>query len=340
MSDVIEVSYTGDLLAHRRCARAWAYQNYAGFHPYEQVQALEGRLVHHAMEWLTQSCKNTGRHVSRDELQKQLEHYFRVLRARGIRTAFTSKEVTINRVLDNLYPREERGAPHPTVRAAVEGAQHTEYELRTVRKLVPLEHDGKKRLLLTGILDLVVQQQHPLRYRRVWMWTDKVALRGTPARKHLQARPNDLEIWDYKATQGDSEYLHDYVLQLLTYANLYRERTGQRPERCVLFFVNERKRDEQLLAIPLEDDLLAAALDWTIERVKELQQTTRDFRQDPCSVQGGDLVDKATKERRVSEFLREQCTTCGHRFGCTTYLKDLKDGAKHPDVRITNVFKN
>src|SRR5262249_11910959 len=39
MNTVIEISYTGDLLAHRRCARAWAYQKYAGFHPYEQVQA-------------------------------------------------------------------------------------------------------------------------------------------------------------------------------------------------------------------------------------------------------------------------------------------------------------
>src|SRR5689334_21543080 len=26
VTDVIEVSYTGDLLAHRRCARAWAYE--------------------------------------------------------------------------------------------------------------------------------------------------------------------------------------------------------------------------------------------------------------------------------------------------------------------------
>lgn len=41
MSDVIEVSYTGDLLAHRRCARSWAYEKYTGFQPYEQVQAME-----------------------------------------------------------------------------------------------------------------------------------------------------------------------------------------------------------------------------------------------------------------------------------------------------------
>ena len=40
MHDVIEVSYTGDLLGHRRCPRAWCYEKQAGFHPYEQVQAM------------------------------------------------------------------------------------------------------------------------------------------------------------------------------------------------------------------------------------------------------------------------------------------------------------
>jgi hypothetical protein len=62
---------------------------------------------------------------------------------------------------------------------------------------------------------------------------------------------NDLEIWDCKGTRGDSPYMRDYVLQLLTSANLYRERTGKRPERCVLFFLNEKKRDDQLVALQL-----------------------------------------------------------------------------------------
>ena len=69
MSDVIEVSYTGDLLAHRRCRRAWSYEKRAGFHPYEVVQAMEGRLVHHGMEWLTRQHQETlarrARHRSR-----------------------------------------------------------------------------------------------------------------------------------------------------------------------------------------------------------------------------------------------------------------------------------
>ena len=49
MRDVMEVSYTGDLLGHRRCPRAWCYERQAGFYPYEQVQAMEGRLS--IMRW-------------------------------------------------------------------------------------------------------------------------------------------------------------------------------------------------------------------------------------------------------------------------------------------------
>jgi hypothetical protein len=178
VNDVIEVSYTGDLLAHRRCPRSWAYESYAGFHPYEQVQAMEGRLVHHAMEWLARRYRETGKLPNADETLLQLGRYFRVLWARGLRTAFTSRAETLERVKKNLYPG---GKIHPTVAAAIRGAQHTEYELRTVRKLVKADFAGKSRLLLTGILDLVVQQEQPLSYERVWQWTDAEKLEGKSA---------------------------------------------------------------------------------------------------------------------------------------------------------------
>jgi hypothetical protein len=339
MTNVIEVSYTGDLLAHRRCPRAWAYEKYAGFHPYEQVQAMEGRLVHHAMEWLTKFRTSQGRHANRQELDEQLQHYFRVLWARGIRTAFANKSETINRVLDNLFPLAEGKAIHSTVRSAIEGAQHTEYELRTVRKLIALEHDGKDRLLLTGILDLVVQQEQSLCYNRSWQWTDVGRLQGKLAASKVKATAGDLEIWDYKGTRGNSEYLQDYVFQLLTYANLYRERSGVRPERCVLFFINEQTRDDQLLAIPLNEQLLQAALQWTIDRVKEMQQTMRAFEANPCSIAGGDGIETNTKERAISDMLAAQCTACGQRFGCGNYQKRL-GGPSHPDIARDNVYKN
>src|SRR6266550_3268996 len=118
MTNVIEVSYTGDLLAHRRCSRSWAFEKYAGFQPYEQVQAMEGRLIHHAMEWLARRYRETGTHPSASELSAQLDHYFRVLWARGFRTAFTSKAGTLSRVQSNLFPG---GRIDSTVKAAVTG---------------------------------------------------------------------------------------------------------------------------------------------------------------------------------------------------------------------------
>jgi hypothetical protein len=119
----------------------------------------------------------------------------------------------------------------------------------------------------------------------------------------------------------------------------YRERTGRRPERCVLFFVNEPpNRPEHLLAIPLEDKLLDAALAWTVERVKELRHTMRRFRADPCSVVGGEADGKGGYT--VSEILKARCTGCGQRFGCETYISSLKGGSANLDVNPLNVFTN
>ena len=327
MNDVIEVSYTGDVLAHRRCARAWAYEKYVGFHPYEQVQAMEGRLIHHAMEWMARRYRETRRHVTLDELDQQLNRYFRVLWARGLRTAFTSKQETLDRVKRNLFPS---GRMHPTIKAAIEGAQHTEYELRAVRKLVKGDFAGKSRLLLTGVLDLVVQQQDPLVYKRVWRWKDRSKLEGDVAVETLPAKQNDLEIWDYKATRAETIYKADYVRQLLTYATLYRERSGVLPVRCVLFFVNEAdRRDDQLLVIPIDAAIVETALAWTLTQVQELRKTAIKFENNPISVQG----------ITVDVELVQQCTACGFRFDCADYASFLKR-PNHPDIRLDNVRKN
>jgi hypothetical protein len=341
MSDVIEVSYTGDLLAHRRCGRAWAYEKHAGFHPYEVVQAMEGRLIHHAMEWLTRQYQETyqrRRHARPDELRAQLSHYFRVLWARGIRTAFVSKEKTLDRVIENLYPS---GAMDPIVQAVVEGAQHTEYELRAVKKVLPAQYAGKSRILLTGVLDLVIQQQRPLTYHRVWQWDSMVDLTGRAIPAKLEAISGDLEIWDYKGTRASTDYIADYVRQLLTYAALFRDRTGALPVRCVLFFINEKRHQQRLLAIDVDDNVVQAALNWTQEQVRELQSTVTTFEQDPLAVTAGELVLRSNPlgQRLTSESI-QQCTSCTFRFGCDEYETHLGAGPRHPDIDIYNVLKN
>ena len=299
---------------------------------------MEGRLVHHAMEWLTREYTDTRRHAGSDDLREQLEHYFRVLWARGIRTTFVSKRETLDRVIGNIFPD---GTLDPVVRAAIEGAQHTEYELRSVRKVLPAEFGGKSRILLTGILDLVVQQQTPLTYEREWHWDGSSSLSGKVVTTKTQAVTGDLEIWDYKGTRAGTTYVDDYVRQLLTYAELYRERAGVLPVRCVLFFINEKSRSRRLLTVPVEESIVQAALKWTQQQIREVRATSLTFEQDPLRVVAGDLtrIARPLGERLTTESV-QQCTACSFRFGCDEYETHLKGGSSHPDIDIYNVLKN
>ena len=321
MSDVIEVSYTGDILAHRRCPRAWAYEKHAGFVPYEQVQAMEGRLLHHAMEWLSRQYRETGVLVARSALVEQLGRFYKVLRARGVTTAFAGKDELLDRIVDNLYDGESMRRP---VSAVVRGAEHTEYELRAVRKVLPASYGGKSRILLTGVIDLVLQQQDALTYERVWHWLDTDELTGEVRQQRVHAEPGDVEIWDFKATKASTSYLVDYVRQVVTYSALYRERTGDLPKRCVLFFVNERNRTNGLLAVPIDGDLVARGVVWTETQVAELRKTVAEFEQAPESVAGGSpFLRLRPVGQRVTDDLKPQCTGCPQRFDCDEYLAFL-----------------
>jgi hypothetical protein len=345
MSDLIEVSYTGDLLAHRRCARAWAYEKHVGLRPYEQVQAMEGHLIHHAMEWLTKKHRETGKHAEYDELLSQLEQYFRVLWAKGIRTTFASKQDTIIRVAEHLYPGPDH-QPLPEVQAVIEGALHEEYPLRSVRKVIPSRYGGKKRVLLTGVLDVVVQQRASFTYHQTWRWDDKQALVGDREDTETVAAKGDIEIWDYKGVRSTTSYIEDYVRQVVTYAALLEDRIAI-PARCVLFFTNEPDARKRLLAIPIDEEVVKASIEWTLDQVRELRGTVLKMQNDPLSVEGGDLRHRHEKSlaNRVTSELKQQCTACGQRFDCQAYkaklVQDRRTGhGVHPDVDIRNVRKN
>jgi hypothetical protein len=340
MNDVIEVSYTGDLLAHRRCPRAWAYEKHVGMHPYEQVQAMEGYLIHHAMEWLTKQHRESGVHASREALEDQLHQYFGVLWGRGIKTTFRSRDEVITDVADHLYPD---GQPLPEVVAVVEGAQHEEYPLRSVRHVLPEHFGGKSRILLTGVLDVVVQQTSNLLYRRTWEWTDASQVEGRVTLCQDSAQAGDLEIWDYKGTRASTEYLDDYVRQVVTYAALLEDRVGKLA-RCVLFFVNEPDRDLRLLSIPVTREVIDGSLNWTEEQVREVRQTVLLMQRDPLAIEGGDIRwrDRPLAER-VTDDLKKQCTACGQRFDCNAYASTLANSRRrpgvHPDIDIRNINK-
>lgn len=343
MTDVIEVSYTGDILAHRRCRRAWCYSKQAGFVPYEQIQAMEGRLLHHAMEWMTSQFNGAlqrRRHVTTDELATQLNRYFRILRSRGVRTAFTTKQETIERVTRNLM---DCGQPNTTVAALIEGALHNEYELKAVRKVLPQEFEGKQRLLLTGVIDLVVQQRGGLEYRTKWVFDDLDRLSGHAESASELSREGDEEIWDYKGSRAGSDYTDDYVRQLLTYAALYRDRVGHLPDRCMLYFVNEPDEARRLLLVEVDDDIVQAALEWTHEQVRRLRSTAVGFERDPLAIPGGAITrEDSPPANRITPELRQQCTACGYRYDCDAYTAFVAERGSEAqrDVDLLDVRKN
>lgn len=340
MSDVIEVSYTGDLLAHRRCPRAWAYEKHAGFVPYEQVQAMEGRLLHHAMQWMSRRYRDDQMLVTREELIEQLERFYRVLRSRGISTSFASRQKVLDRIIGNLFRGKALRKP---VAAAIRGAEHTEYELRSVRKVLKADFAGKSRILLTGIIDLVLQQEDPLTYRQVWDWADVDGLKGRRRSGDETAEAGDREIWDLKGSRIKTPYLIDYVRQVVTYAALFRERTGSLPRRCVLFFVNEPRDEHALLSIPIDEEIVDCGLRWTVAQVADLQRTLTSFERDPAAVAGGTVLRRHLPVgERVDDVLSTQCTGCAQRFDCEEYTTHLgsSQGRVKRDVSLYVVSKN
>ena len=101
-------------------------------------------------------------------------------------------------MVGNLFPG---GQMHPTVKTAIEGAKHTEYELRTVKKLVRADFAGKTRMVLTGVLDLVIQTAKPLVYPRLWTWTDRDKLSGQVSPQSIASHLTPV-TWRYGTTRA------------------------------------------------------------------------------------------------------------------------------------------
>ena len=223
VSDVIEMSYTGDILAHRRCPRAWAYGKKAGFHPYEQVQAMEGRLVHHAMDG------SREKHAKPTDTLRGLAACTAALLLRNPLGARGKNGVRApgRRPGPRGEPPLPRGALDPIVRRAIEGVLHTEYELRAVRDVLPDHLGGKSKILLTGIIDLVLQERAPLTYERRWRWTSPSQLAGEVCERDCFSQQRGCRTLGLQGHPRIHEIRRDYVRQLSTYAALYRDRAGE-----------------------------------------------------------------------------------------------------------------
>ena len=111
------------------------------------------------------------------------------------------------------------------------------------------------------------------------------------------------EIWDYKAGQRPTgDELEDYRAQLFTYAELYRYRSGEYPERGVIYFLGEESRDSAIFEIKFEEGNVEGAIGEFERTVKEIESAR----------ESDDWFD-ITEAERPSEGT---CSECDVRWNC------------------------
>ena len=200
-------SVTGDILSFQRCSRQYGHFAVRGYEPAHTVQIYYGMLIHQVLDRAHAHYKGLIDRTTEGKIptDQDIERYFNevdtTLRARGISSvrAFThaAERDAALRRL-KLFNQIEGPELYPRVR-------DTEHRLQSDRD----------DYLLHGTVDVLADAPN-------WL----------PGMK--------AEIWDYKGGHPPSQHSEDfrrYEFQMLVYAELYRERNGDYPEKAVLYFL-------------------------------------------------------------------------------------------------------
>ena len=242
-------SVTSDILSFQRCSRQYGHFAVRGYEPAHTVQIYYGMLIHQVLDRAHAHYEGlidptTKRKIPTDQ---DIEQYFNevdtTLRARGISSvrAFThaAERKAALRRLKR-FNRIEGPELYPRVR-------DTEHRLQSDRG----------DYLLHGTVDVLADAPN-------WLPEMKA------------------EIWDYKGGHPPPRYSEDFrqhEFQMLVYAELYRERNGDYPEKAVLYFLaaldavedSPTRPPEALIEVPLDPQRIQLALETfnsTVEKIE------------------------------------------------------------------------
>jgi hypothetical protein len=255
-------SITGDVLAYRRCKRQYGYYTDMDFTPNHVTQLFFGRVVHETLD-------RAHRHYA-GELEDASGGG--VPSDDDIEEYF--EEVAEALKTRNIYPMSKE-----TEQTALEYIQR--FNQREGEALYPRVVDTEHRLqsnrddfILEGVVDVLVSDEH------------------------------GREIWDYKAGQRPEagRELDDYRTQLYTYAELYRYKEGQYPDRGVVYFLREEDRADAQFEITFDEDEVYDSL-------SAFEQTVQNIERDRDTKNWFDI----TEEDAPSEGT---CAGCDIRWSC------------------------
>ena len=275
-------SVTTDILSFQRCNRQYGQFVVRGYAPAHTVQIYYGTLIHQVLDRAYAHYAGSIDPSTKDQIptEQDIELYFNevdtALRIRGIRSvrAYT-QAAERDAALRRLKLFNEIEGPelYPRVR-------DTEHRLQSDRD----------DYLLHGTVDVLADAPN---------W-----LPGMRA-----------EIWDYKGGHpppNNSEDFRRYEFQMLVYAELYRERNGDYPEKAVLYFLGaldaakDSRPQDALIEIAIDSQRIQVALDTFNKTVQDIEK---------CKVE-----DNWPAPKQGFEPDENTCDICDIRWNCSARI--------------------
>jgi hypothetical protein len=288
-------SVTSDVLSFRRCARLYGFQSNRGYAPSQPTQEFVGIMIHQVLDRAHSHYMGRVDQSTRGSLpsDSDIERYFD-----EVEGALKSHGVRAVRPEVRTYALRIL-----KVFNRVEGpdlyprVRDTEHRLQSERP----------RYLLYGVVDVLASSSE-------------------------SNSPDEMEIWDYKATQrpdpktkDGAARLMDYEFQMQVYADLYNLRNSRYPRRALVYFVGELKGQPSpsarpkgaILEILLEPAKIKSALNEFDKTIAEIEEADEKNEWRPPA--GG-----------VLHVGKETCDLCDVRWSCPEMGSEYRKTPRYP----------
>lgn len=301
-------SVTSDIVAFRRCARQYGAFKIHNYAPAHQTQLYFGTIVHQVLDRCHAHYRGSNNPETRGTIPDN-----------GI--ILTDDEIRI--YFDEVREANRNGLEVPAAPSDI------------VRYFIEVENGLKSQGIRAITLDLRIKALRVLQYfnhlegpvlyplvkdteHRLQADQETHVLHGVVdlllTNNQESNDPADFEIWDYKGTNRIYLTVKDqqtYEFQMRVYARLYELKHGVRPQRVVLYFINELdgptcpevRPVSAMLSVSIDPGDIDIAMQEFVNTVAEIELARENNTWNPA---------------RPGEISEQDCAICDLRWNCPT----------------------
>ena len=321
-------SVTGDIVAYRQCGRRYGAYHVHGYAPAQQTQLYFGQIIHQVLD----RCHAHYHGILNPATRGQVPDDGAVLTDAQVKSYFDARTNALRN--DTVVP----APPSDLLRYFLEVEEGL--TSRGIRAVTP-----KLRYRAIRVLQYFNQLEGPTLYPRVVDTEHRLqADRGdhilhgvVDVLAHADTGgggPGDREIWDYKGTSRDSmttDDLRTYQFQMQVYAGLYELKHGVRPQRVVLYLLNEL----YIFPSPPTTRPINATIELSLANglsPTEIAQALQEFTQTKDQIEQARATDQWLPATPGTISVNQDCAICDLRWDCPTPNQAIPGGVamRHP----------